>query len=98
MVEYPITFEECPNCGSKRKMAQEVIDEQIEEGRAGEGTQAWLFTHQSIIADMTRRHIQMPMVLTFYDVCVDCGTAYCIRAEKTMATPKIGKGPRLSAN
>lgn len=91
--KYPITFDQCPNCGSKRRVANEVIQEQKDLGRAGENTKAWLFQHQSMIADMSRTHLQMPVVMSYYDVCVDCGTTYCIRVEKGMVTPKTKMPP-----
>lgn len=90
-VEFPLTFDQCPVCGSKRRVANEVIQEQKDAGTAKESTQAWLFNHQSIIMDQGRPHIQVPVVLSLYDVCMDCGTVYCIRAEVKMVTPQAGK-------
>ena len=95
----PITFDKCPACGSTRRIAGMEIQSQIDKGRANPNTQAWLFNHQSMIADMSRTHLQVPIILSFYDVCVDCGTVYCIRVEKGMATPKVNmpqQGPGFS--
>jgi len=66
----PITFDSCPACGSTRRIAGEEIQSQIDKGRANTNTQAWLFNHQSMIADMSRTHLQVPIILFFYDMCV----------------------------
>ena len=99
--KFPKTFSQCPNCDGERRMANEVMQEQKDKGLAGEKSQAWLFSHQSMIADMSKPHIQVPVVISFYDVCLDCGTTWCIRLERVMATPQV-KGtppsPRFGKN
>jgi len=92
--QFPLTFDQCPNCSSTRRIANEVIQEQKDAGKAGENTQAWLFSHQSMIADMSRTHLQVPVVMTYYDVCMDCGTTYCIRVEKAMGVPGMKGMPK----
>ncbi len=100
--KFPLTFTQCPNCGGERRIANEVIQEQKDKGLADEHTQVWLFSHQSMLADTGRPHIQIPIVLSLYDACMDCGTVYCIRAEKAMGThqtnPKTQSGPGFGRN
>lgn len=90
-VKFPLTFDQCPNCDSERRVANEVIQEQKDAGTAKESTRAWLFSHESLIADMGKPHIQVPVVLSFFDACVDCGTVYCVRIEVKMVTPQTGR-------
>ncbi len=97
MDEKPIAlnFTICPNCGSERLQANEVLKEQIEKGRMPKESKAFLFQQQSIIA--SPNFLSAPMVLSFYDVCMDCGTTLCIHSEvRTVVAggniPKPGQG------
>jgi len=78
---FGIDFTKCPNCASKKKLANEVLLKQIEKGNMPKNSRAFLYTHQSIIAGQPGTWLSAPVVISFYDVCVDCGTVYCIHAE-----------------
>jgi len=87
-----LNFTKCPNCGSERRIAYEVLLEQIEKGKMKKESNAFLFTHQSIIAGPVGTWLSAPVVISFYDVCADCGTVYCIHVEVKTAV-QGGKTP-----
>jgi len=94
-VKFPIDFDSCPNCGSTRKLAEEVMRKEKDKGKVGEEAKPFAFFGQSLMADPRRPFISAPILLTFYDVCADCGTVYCVHAELGTATPQMkpGHGP-----
>lgn len=99
---FPIAHTICPVCGSFKQIANEVLKGEIEKGKAGWDSHAYLFNYQSGIVDQRKPILSMPVIFTFYDACVDCGTVYCIRAELNQAMPQMKKptGPlvRPSSN
>ena len=89
-LKFPLTWSKCPNCGSTRRIAGEIIEQERKKGRIGEGVTAVSFVAPPImIADPRKIILASPMLMTFYDVCADCGTLYCVRAEMKTVTPKI---------
>ncbi len=98
-MQIPFTkaFKECPSCGSTNRVANEVIQKQKDEDKVRKDVRAWLFSHQSMIADITKPHIQVPVVISLYDVCMDCGTVYCIEVGVRMGQPQK-QGPRFSTS
>jgi len=76
-----LDFTTCPNCGSERRIAGEVLKKQIEKKLMPENSNAFLYTHQSIIAGRVGTWLSAPVVISFYDMCMDCGTVWCIHAE-----------------
>ena len=90
-----LDFTQCPNCGGEKSLANQVMQEEVAKGKIPKTTKAFLFQHQSIISNPTGQWLSAPMILSFYDVCVDCGTVYCIHAEVRTAVlgdkiPKSG--------
>ena len=95
-----LNFTKCPNCGSERLQANEVLKTQIEKGAMPKTSKAFLFQQQSIIAKASG-WLSAPMVLSFYDVCMDCGTVVCIHSEVRTAIQGGGiakSGEEFSAN
>ena len=94
--DYPILhFDECPVCESDRRLANEILAQEVEAGKVPISTKAFLYTHQSVIAAGT--WLTAPMIITFYDMCMDCGTVYVVHSEvhKVMQggkPPKSGGG------
>jgi len=84
-VKFPIEFTACPNCGSTERMAGSILKKQQEEGKAGQDVKAVALTGKTIIADPRKINLAVPVLLTFLDICTECGTVYCVRAE-------LGKG------
>ena len=84
MTQIPVKdFTQCPNCQSTKRVAGEVLLRQIEAGKMPKTSIAYLFTHQSVIAAGT--WLSAPMIISYYDVCEDCGTVYCIHVEERVA-------------
>jgi len=92
-LKFPLSFDQCPNCGSERKIAGEILKQEKEKGKISPGVKAFISTSNSVIADMGRTWLSAPIISTFYDVCGDCGTYYCIHAELGIATPQLGQQP-----
>ena len=95
--KYPnLDIGKCPVCGSTRQLADEVLQHQIKEGRLPASTKAFIFQYQSIVAGAT--WFSAPMILSFFDVCVDCGTVYCIHAEVKTAVQGRKNLPKAGGN
>ena len=80
-------FTECPNCGGKNTLAGDTLQKQIEEGKMPKESKAFIYQHQSVIAKQSG-WLSAPMIITFFDVCSDCGTVYCIHAEERVIVNK----------
>ena len=89
--KYPITkdFRECPVCGGKHRIAEDELNHLKGIGSAGKNLQAFLFTHTGMIMDQTKFVLTAPLISTFYDVCSDCGTAYCVHVDVVQAVPQL---------
>jgi len=92
-IKFPITFDKCPNCESERKLANEVLNQEKEKGKIGLEVSAFIFQNQSLIVDMRKTWFTAPMIITTYDVCLDCGTVYCIKVDVQTTTPQYRKPP-----
>ena len=79
-----LDINQCPNCGSENRLANEVLQNQIKKGKMDKTTIAFLFTHQSIIARPTG-WLSAPCIISYYDVCSECGTVYCFHAQTITA-------------
>lgn len=98
-------FDKCPNCGSTRRFAGEVAEEQKEKGAVGEGLKFGLQQVGGPIMDprkisQTLVGAKVPVVTALLDVCMDCGTIYAVRLERgevplraVVAQPPKGQPP-----
>lgn len=92
-VKFPLSFNKCPSCGGKRRVSDEVLKGEIAKGKAGEDIHSFLFQYQSAINDPRRTVLSVPVIISFFDVCVDCGTVYCINAQ--VASGVLGEKPKM---
>jgi len=94
---FPIEFDKCPNCGGDKKVAQSVIDGLIEDGLAGEGLKGFAIVSPTVQGDPKRRQLLLTVLTCFIDVCADCGTLYCVRADLRKMSPEQGgqKPPQI---
>ncbi len=99
-LRFPLNFTQCPTCGSTRRLANEVLEGEKEKGRVGPAANAFLFMHQSAIMDARKTVLSAPVILSFHDACVDCGTVYCIHTEVKVGTPGTQRpgGPGFSTS
>lgn len=85
-VKFPLTFSQCPNCGSERKVAKSIVDEEIAAGKLPWDTKGIIMEVKNIYFDpnpkLVATKIEAPAVRAFMDICADCGTFYCVYAEK----------------
>lgn len=90
---FPLDVTKCPNCGSERTLAKEVLKEEKAKKKVNPASNAFLFQHSSLITDNTKPVLSVPIILSFFDVCAEkeCGTVYCVHAELKMAVPGLGQ-------
>jgi len=82
-------------------MAKEVLESEHAKGKAKLALNAFLFQHQSLIANPDMKFLSAPVIMSFFDACTDCGTMYCIHAEVQTAVPGMknkGQAPPLTLN
>jgi len=90
-IKFPLTFEKCPSCGSTRRIAGEMLKQEQAKGKLTDIKVTFLFRHQSLMANPSGRFISAPMIHSFYDTCVECGTVYCIVATVQAVMPGMPK-------
>ena len=104
-MDYPIRFDQCPVCGSKERIVESEVNQEIEAGRLPKGTrmpatisQAGLFNPNDQQQLLARREV--PILMGFYDVCVKCGTLYCVEMQRGigMMEPQFRKGKPFGGN
>jgi len=85
-IEFPITFKECPNCHSTRRIVSEV-KKQYRQGK--EGTEQAMTVITTPVADQVDMLVALPIpwVTAAFDICADCGTFYCFMATVEMRRP-----------
>ena len=92
-IKFPLHFTECPACRSTRLVANEVLEVEKEKGKAGPAVIAFILQCQSAIADPTKTVLSMPVILSFFDICADCGTVFCVHAELRTGVPGVKQAP-----
>lgn len=87
-IKFPIDFTNCPNCGSERRIAESVTNEEIAKGSLKLGQKTPFIVSRAVIFDPTVKLFgkKALVLLGIFDVCADCGTVYCIHAEKGTGT------------
>lgn len=92
MDDRPIKFDSCPNCGGTHRVVEEETNKAIARGELKLDAKIPAIVSRSLIFDpklmpkISGVTKQVPAIFGFYDICVDCGTLYCISIEKGMAT------------
>jgi hypothetical protein len=98
-------FDKCPNCGSTKRYAESVADEQREKGLIGEGLKFGIYQVGGPIFDPRKVNkmlvgSKVPVILALLDVCLDCGALYAVRLERSevplrvvVAQPPPGQPP-----
>jgi len=93
-LEFPLVFDQCPNCGSERRIVEILLEKEREQGRINKDAKATVMIQNTAIVDPTRAGMALtiPVLLTFYDICADCGTLYCVLAQLQKAMPQMAPG------
>ena len=69
------------------------MEQEKEKGKAGPDTRGILQVIQTIVADPRRAILQAPGLAAYVDMCLDCGTLYCVRVDGGKVTPQMKPGP-----
>lgn len=95
-LKFPLDFNECPLCGSIRKVAETILNQEKEAKRIGANARAAIHVAKSMIADPRMIGLKAPVIISFLDICADCGAVYCVHAELgTATTTTLPKGPNI---
>jgi len=107
-LEFPIWHDKCPFCGSTRRVANEVKEEEVAKGKIRPETHCALGELAVTIADPSKivGNLTAPLIIGHYDACAEpeCGALYLVHAERREQdlsvdidlTPKGGKQKPLS--
>ena len=95
MIEFPKTFDKCPNCGSEVRIAETVTNQEIAKGKVKPGKKTPFVMARTAIFDKDVVDIfgwrkKAVVLFGFFDVCADCGTFYCIHADEGEGTVDMG--------
>lgn len=80
---FPILNLKCPNCGSEERVAELAMQTvEASKGIKRAGSFASLEQRKIPIVSASRvAGLSVPVVVHHYDVCADCGTVWCTKAE-----------------
>lgn len=93
-LKFPLVFSKCPACGSERRVAEMVGDEEVEKKKVSPQIQMAMISNNVAIADPARAMLSAPVLTVLYDVCADCGTLYAkYVGRKDMSLQDLGNGP-----
>lgn len=96
-LKFPLKFEKCPACGSKRRVAEIITNQEKAKGRVGKDRGTCIISYQSLVMDPASGGIiyAPPLITTMFDVCADCGTFYCTQAD--LGTARVEMKPGAAA-
>ena len=96
-LKFPILGAEvCPNCGSKERVGQKVIQEMKDDGKLSQAfpTETML---QVPLFDPTRPPLAatftIPVLQIHFDVCEKCKTLYCTRINLAQQPTQVQQMP-----
>ena len=99
-MQYPKQFNNCPNCGSEKRIVEEETKLEIDNGHLKPGTKIPATVFRAMIFDPNNTSVllvrrQFPVIFGLCDVCSDCGTIYASEIQKVvgMAEPQIKGNP-----
>lgn len=85
-VQFPMEFTACPQCGETQRMADSVLQDLKDKGKARKDLKAFLYNHVGAVQDPTKTNLTVPVIYSFFDACINCGTVYCVHAEVRQGT------------
>ena len=88
----------CPNCGSGETVSRRLTEPERENGSIPPDVFSSLSRGVTPISAPKVLGVQVDIIVTYQDVCAQCGTPYCTRAERAKAMvnmqgPAAGRGP-----
>ncbi|MDP2727025.1 MAG: hypothetical protein Q8P59_05740 [Dehalococcoidia bacterium] len=99
---FPLKWDKCPSCGSNRRVADQVKEEEKAKGRVGADLHTALAVLTTLIIDPRNasRQLTAPVLITYLDACAACGALYCVhidRQEQSLAVMAPGQPGRPPA-
>lgn len=93
-LQFPITWDGCPNCGSSKRVVGSVKDELIAQDKWSPELEGGIQQLITTVADpkKVQRMLTIPILLSLLDICAECGTVYCVRTERKDVSPTMKKG------
>jgi len=92
---FPMTFDKCPSCGSTARVAGMIGEEEKAKGKIRKAGIAVAFIQQVVISDPSIFVLSAPALITYYDICAECGAVYCVLAQLGKAQPQMKAGSGL---
>jgi uncharacterized Zn finger protein len=83
-----IKFEECPQCGCKDRIANNVLKKEKEKGKVRDTLFTFLYNHKSLVMDTAKIALSHPVIISYFDACSDCGCVYMIRCDIAEVMPQ----------
>jgi len=80
--EKTYTFDVCPVCKGNNRLAGGVGEQMKKLGKIKPEETVFVNAHQSLLVPPSPLMVfTAPVLITYYDVCADCGAYYCVKAE-----------------
>ncbi|MCK9435744.1 MAG: hypothetical protein M0Q12_00885 [Synergistaceae bacterium] len=75
-LKFPLEFKKCPVCGSERRVADILRDQEVEKKKINPHLLMAIQALNVAICDPTRPVLSSPVITAILDVCADCGCYY----------------------
>ena len=84
-LQFPLMWDKCPACGSPRRVADIVKEEEIPKGKWRADLPATILPQPTAMIDPLKiQHVlTFTMLISMLDICADCGCLYAFRIDKT---------------
>jgi len=97
-LKFPKEFKKCPGCGSTKRIAQTVGDQEKSKGKIAKDTIIVIEQKGSLVYNPFSMIavLSAPLIISNYDVCAKCGMYYCVYSDMKMVNPQsvnIGQQP-----
>lgn len=94
-MNFPITRDDCPACGSKERLGRNTIDRLIElkhlsKDMFPDGLMMTLpLIDQKRIMTLVTPTVKLPILNIYWDICKECLTMYCTKFELVMRDASV---------
>ncbi len=93
-MKFPRTYDACPKCGSKVRLAETAIQQLKDEGSIHRDSFPGGLMHQIPLFDQARPPailgptFKLPVMLVYWDIC-ECGEMYCTKFDIQLAPAQM---------
>ena len=81
-LEFPMEFKKCPACGSAETVGKTVGDEEKAKGKMKPESVAIIENKAVVFYDPKVVSLTCTMLILQTDICLKCGTIYCVKIIK----------------